>query len=165
MSAPSDINQEAVKTEVKTEVGCTLSGEASSHTPQASNRPLSPPKEGRSQGSEIEPFHASTLEEMLMTPPFDMTPDTAAGLLSSLAEVSPPGQGLADILPVSFLSQLAGKLPEGVGDAVLPHLPLSLHSPVSDNILHSPLTPSQQTSAGDSEGRMLDGLTESDGSC
>lgn len=97
----------------------------------------------------MEPFHASTLEEMLMTPPFDMTLDTAAGVLSSLAEASPSRQGLADILPASFLSQLTGKLPEGADDAALPHLPLGLHSPLSDNLPHLPPAPSQQASAGD----------------
>ena len=105
----------------------------------------------------MEPFRTSTLEEMLMTPPFDMTRDTAA-VLSSLAEVSPAG-----IIPASFISQLTGKLPEGTDDATLPHLPLGLHSPLSDNLPHSPLTPSQQTSAGDSEESMLDCLIESYG--
>lgn len=156
MSAPDDMDPSMDQAAVKTEASRAGSEEASTRTPQTGNHPSSPLKEGSRTESKMEPFHATALEEMLMTPPFDMTPDNAAGVLSSLAEASPSRQGLADILPVSFLSQLTGKLPEGADDATLPHLPLGFHSPISDSLPHSPLTPSQQTSAGDSEGRTLD---------
>jgi len=147
MSAPEGSDEVAVKKGA----GCTGSGGASSGIAQTSENPSPPPKEEKRKGMETELFHSSTLEEMLRSSPFSLSPDTTAGVLSSLLEASPSGQGLAGALPASFLSQLAGQQqPEGVGDATLPAFPLGLHSPSGSTLPRTPLTPSQQTSTGGS---------------
>lgn len=140
--------EEHDQADVKEEASCAGSDEVSSGTVQTSKHSSFPPKEEKHKGNEMELFYSPTLEQMLMSPPFSLSCGTTAGVLSSLAEAPPSGQGLADILPTSFLSQLAGQLPEGAGAATFPYLPIGLHSSPSDTLPHMPLALSQQTSAG-----------------
>ena len=129
---------------------CAGPNETSSSAAQTSERPSSSSKEEKHKGMEMEHFPSTTLEQMLMSSPFSLSPDTTAGVLSSLAEASPSSQGLAGILPASFLSQLAVHQPEAACDAVLHHLPHGLHSPLSGSLPRTPLALSQQTSTGES---------------
>ena len=146
MSAHEEHDDAAVKGEG---AGCAGLDEISSGAVQTSKRLSSSPSEEKRKGMELEPFHPATLEQMLMSSPFSLSPDTTAGVLSSLAEASPSSQGLAGILPPSFLSQLAGHQPEGTCDAALPPFPHGLHSPTSTSFPRRPLALSQQTSTGE----------------
>lgn len=137
--------------DIKKGAGGAGSDGASSSIVQTCENPSLPPKEEKRKRIETEIFHSSTLEEMLRSSPFSLSPDTTAGVLSSLAEASPSGQGLAGALPASFLSQLAvQQQPEAVGDATLPPFPFDLHSPSGSALPPTPLALSQQTSTGES---------------
>ena len=147
MSALEDQDEVAVKEDAS----CAGPDKISSGTGKTSERPSCPPKEeDKRKGMEMDPFHSTTLEQRLMSSPFSLSPDTTAGVLTSLAEASPSSQGLVGIFPTSFLSQLAGHQPEGAGDAPLPHFALGLHSPLSGSLPRTPLALSQQPSTGKS---------------